>query len=368
MNPIQDERLLTIAQSLVKIPSISSDLKECHRAVAYVAQLFDATRYRVQRYECNGRPSLVIARELTMEFDFVFLGHLDVVPADEKLFEAEIRDGWLYGRGAADMKGSVASMIELFLSRDNDPLFDKAALVLTCDEEVGGSDGARYLIEECGLRAKTLFNPDGGAAFTPCVGEKGLLDILIECQGVSAHGSRPWLGTNAINLLIRDIHRIEEALAEPEREDKWHLTFNLGTIQGGVATNSVAPFAQATLDIRFPETYSAGDILEKVRKAVKHVTVAPRFSASAVHIDLDNPALLNLTEVLKEEGFSGETMREAGASDARWFVEQKSNVLLMLPRCTAFHIDAEAVDIESLGRFSDVLGKFAERELRRLRS
>lgn len=368
MDSSHQERLLTIAQSLVKIPSISSDLKECHRVVAFVAQLFDSTGYRVQRYECNGRPSLVIARELKMEFDFVFLGHLDVVPADERLFEAEVREGWLYGRGAADMKGSVATMIELFLRRDNDPLFDNAALVLTCDEEVGGFDGARYLIEECGLKAKTLFNPDGGAAFIPCVGEKGLLDILLECRGVSAHGSRPWQGTNAINLLIRDIHRIEEALSEPEREDKWHLTFNLGTIEGGVATNSVAPFAKATLDIRFPETYSAADILERIRKAVKHVTVSPRISASAVHIDLDNPALLNLTEVLKEEGYSGETMREAGASDARWFVEQKSNILLMLPRCTAFHIEDEAVEIESLGRFCDILGKFAERELRRLRS
>lgn len=366
MTAVQQDRLVSIAQELVRIPSVSADRAECRRAVAYVERLFTGSSYLMRRYECNERSSLIISRGETNEFDLVFLGHLDVVPGDDEIFKGTIRDGWLYGRGAADMKGSVATMIELFLRNEREPLFERAALVLTCDEEVGGFDGARFLIEECGLRAKTLFNPDGGAAFTPCVGEKGLLDIELQCHGVTAHGSRPWLGTNAINLLIRDIHRIEEALSEPERDDKWHLTFNLGTIEGGVATNSVAPFAKATVDIRFPESYSADEILGKVRNAVHHVIVSPRIAAPAVHIAPDNPALINLITVLREEGYPGETMRESGASDARWFVEQGSDILLMLPLCSAFHIRDECVDLESLHRFCDVLDNFAKRELSRL--
>jgi succinyl-diaminopimelate desuccinylase len=360
--------LTALVRDLVRIPSITGSAA-CTDVARFVARLFENTPYNVRWIEHRGVVSLCIARDRSLSYDLVFLGHLDVVPAPLHLFDPREEGGWMYGRGAADMKGSVAAMVKLFIDHRFDPLFDRCALVLTGDEETGGFDGARHLVEDLGLRARTVFNPDGpepGQCFVPCKGEKGILHLSLSSSGKAAHGATPWKGRNAIELLIEDIGRVQQVLPLTNSFEEFGVTLNIGRISGGDAINSVPAFAEADLDIRYPGSIAPSDLYALVENALQHSTIRVVMEAPAVHISVDNLALHTLKAAIQEFGYEGEPAYDSGASDARWFVKQGSNILLMLPLTTDFHIAGEGVHLESLQSFYRIIERFAECELSRL--
>lgn len=157
-----------------------------------------------------------------------YMGHVDVVPADESdwsrdPFGGEIVDGEVWGRGAVDMLGMVACFTVAFASFAEDgrqPPGD-VLLVIVSDEEAGGSFGARYLIEnhwndiKCdymitevgGLQIST----DTGPAITMTVGEKGVCWARLNFRGVPGHGSMPYRSRNAASLAADALVRLERA-------------------------------------------------------------------------------------------------------------------------------------------------------------
>ncbi len=153
------------------------------------------------------------------------LGHLDVVPADPKEwdflpFGAQIENGYLYGRGVLDMKGLVALEIAAFvkLKLEEFPLEGDVVLVLVADEEAGGTQGAKYLVEHHWdkIKAQYVFNEGsianerGGRHFYPIqVAEKGVAWMKLSALGKSGHGSMP-TQDNAVQRLIRAIHLLTQ--------------------------------------------------------------------------------------------------------------------------------------------------------------
>lgn len=157
-----------------------------------------------------------------------YMGHVDVVPADESdwsrdPFGGEVVDGEVWGRGAVDMLGMVACFTVAFASFAEDgrqPPGD-VLLVIVSDEEAGGSFGARYLIEnhwndiKCdymitevgGLQIST----DAGPAITMTVGEKGVCWARLNFRGVPGHGSMPYRSRNAASLAADALVRLERA-------------------------------------------------------------------------------------------------------------------------------------------------------------
>ncbi|MDI1352580.1 MAG: M20/M25/M40 family metallo-hydrolase, partial [bacterium] len=131
------------------------------------------------------------------------VAHIDVVPADPNMFTLAVKDHRIVGRGVLDMKLGVAYYIEFLkeLGASNLKNYD-IGVMLTSDEEVGGMNGVRYLLDEQGYRGKIGFLPDGGFDWKIEEAAKGILWIKIKVHGVASHGSRPWLGVNAINNLI----------------------------------------------------------------------------------------------------------------------------------------------------------------------
>jgi acetylornithine deacetylase/succinyl-diaminopimelate desuccinylase-like protein len=163
-----------------------------------------------------------------------FVGHTDVVPCDPRdwthpPFEAVVDDdGWLWGRGAVDMKNEVAARAVAMAELARTGFRPRADLwfLAVADEEDGFADvGMRWLLEErSDIRPTHSINEGGGERLpladgrevvAVSVGEKGTLPVQVTALGEAGHASIPTLGNNAVPLLARLIPRLGDGLPEP---------------------------------------------------------------------------------------------------------------------------------------------------------
>ena len=165
------------------------------------------------------------------------VGHTDVVPVDgqdwtHQPFEAVVDDdGWLWGRGAIDMKNEVAARAVAMaaLAREGFRPRGDLWLLAVADEEDGRADvGMRWLLEERpDIRPSMAVNEgagarldlaDGRAALTFSVGEKGTCPVRVVARGVAGHASMPAVGDNAVPHLAELVTRLGSGLPELERD------------------------------------------------------------------------------------------------------------------------------------------------------
>ena len=187
----------------------------------------------------------------------LFLSHTDVVPVENEAawdyppFGAEIHDGRIYGRGANDMKSTVAAeaMALILLKRAGVALRGDAIFAAGADEESGGRWGFGWLAEHHPARLAADFglNEGGGAlvqaadgqfAYLVSTGEKGRLEIVITVKGRGWHASQPWRADNAIYKSQEVIRRI--AAYEPERHVDPALIARLAQLYGITETVTAA--------------------------------------------------------------------------------------------------------------------------------
>lgn len=287
----------------------------------------------------------------------VFNGHLDTFPLGEDLgwsvdpLGGTLRDGRLYGRGAADMKGgiacSIAALAALAAHRGAWP--GEAVLTLAGDEESMGPRGTKWLLDNVPhARGDAVIIGDAGSPRVLRFGEKGFLWIAVEAVGRPAHGAHVHLGANAIDRLRAALDALDRLralapeapaavlaaieasrpISEPlsgagEAAVLRAVTVNIGRIEGGVSTNLVPASARATADIRLPVGVPAARAEAALAEALDGLPgiawrIERRFEPN--HTDPAHPAVrlaaAAATEVLG--GPVAVNMR-VGGSDARWF-------------------------------------------------
>jgi succinyl-diaminopimelate desuccinylase len=186
----------------------------------------------------------------------VFTGHIDVVPLGARAwtrdpFAAQIVDGRLYGRGSSDMKSGIAAFVCAVLQQtasDANPL--NLTLIITSGEETG-CVGASSLVAEGGLGTAGAIVVGEPTANAVCVGHKGALWLNAITTGVTAHGSMPERGDNAISKAARVIGRLESfAFDAAPHAVLGPPTLSVNTIRGGININSVPDRAEIGVDIR----------------------------------------------------------------------------------------------------------------------
>jgi acetylornithine deacetylase/succinyl-diaminopimelate desuccinylase-like protein len=173
------------------------------------------------------------------------LGHVDTVRADRADWSrdpwgGELEDGWIWGRGALDMKGQVAAEVAacLALGKSGWRPAGELLLVLTADEEAGGGLGARWLCEQHPEKVRSDFvvNEGGGGRievggrrlYTLSVGEKGIFRIRLRTRGEAGHASLPRIGDNALLKLAGYVAALSEQPPPeptPEGEALLHAFF-----------------------------------------------------------------------------------------------------------------------------------------------
>jgi succinyl-diaminopimelate desuccinylase len=274
-----------------------------------------------QRFEpVEGRVSLIARVGVGRGRTLAFNGHLDVVPPGDLAnwqvdpYGGEVRNGKIWGRGAADMKSKVAAAIVVarVLQELGAPLPGDWMLMLVPDEETGGQHGTRWLVEQGVVHPDAAIVGEGAGRHFG-VANKGMLGVNLKVRGRSAHGSRPFEGDNAVErlaavlphlheverwepLLPAQVHEIIE-LSRPFHEDNarkrkvpverylWslsHTTVNVGRFCGGVQRNIVADGAMAELDLRYPPGVTGDEVRGRLEAAVG-ILNAPGLSMEVVH-------------------------------------------------------------------------------------
>jgi succinyl-diaminopimelate desuccinylase len=247
----------TLTRDLLAFNTINPPGME--RACArHLGVLLEGAGYRVAYHEfAEGRTSLIA----TIGGDdarapICFTGHIDTVPLGaakwtRDAFAGETDGDRLYGRGATDMKSGIAAFV--IAAIEMAPHLAKGpgvVLVITAGEEIG-CEGAKYLADQKLLGragAIVVAEPTGNY---PYVGHKGLAWFEIETEGITAHGSMPEVGDNAIVKMARVIGDLEGFRFPVDSHDVMGKpTLNVGTIRGGLNTNSVPDEARITVDTR----------------------------------------------------------------------------------------------------------------------
>lgn len=353
-------QLVQIARQLIAVPSpnppgdtralaevVASILREIIPGTALELYVVSDKIVNLAARVCGTRPGKRV----------IFSGHLDTYPVNEgdgwsvSPFGGIVRDGRLYGRGAADMKGGIAASISALtaLARHRDRWCGEAVLTLAGDEESMGVFGAKWLIDHVPYtRGDAVIIGDAGSPQVLHFGEKGLIWVELEAVGKAAHGAHVHLGLNAIDRLraaLDSVISLREAsvrtpevvkraitsampIAEPlngtgETEMLSHVTVNVGWIEGGTSINLVPAKARARVDVRLPVGVSTAEIeatLASLLSPIKGVSwrVLRRFEPSYTdpNGDIVRFAVAAAHEVL---GQSPAVNIRVGASDARLY-------------------------------------------------
>ena len=248
--------LFELTKNLINIPSISGD----EEAVGfYLRDYLESLGWTVELQAVSKNQNNLIA--YLNDRPRVFLStHMDVVPPH---IEASETDEKIYGRGACDAKGIIASQIfaaeELRKENIND-----IGLLFTVEEEEGGAGAKAANLHPIAGKCEFIINgePTDNDLAT---GSKGSLRFYIRTRGVAGHSAYPEMGESAIEKLLdilNDVRQIEFPIDEFFGE----TTNNIGTISGGLKTNVIAPNAEAGLHVR--TTSDEKKILERIAEVV----------------------------------------------------------------------------------------------------
>jgi succinyl-diaminopimelate desuccinylase len=255
MNARIDARALTrelLAFNTINPPGME---RACAR---HLGGILEAAGFRVAYHEfAEGRTSLIA--EIGGGGDrppICFTGHIDTVPLGfakwtRDAFAGETDGDRIYGRGATDMKAGIAAFVAAAVELA--PRLAGTAgvvLVITAGEEIG-CEGAKYLADHRLLgRAGAIVVAEPTANY-PYIGHKGLAWFEVETRGVTAHGSMPEVGDNAIVKMAGVIGDLQNYRFPVESHPAMGKpTLNVGTIRGGLNTNSVPDEARITIDTR----------------------------------------------------------------------------------------------------------------------
>jgi succinyl-diaminopimelate desuccinylase len=296
---------------------------------------------------------------------FAFAGHLDVVPPGEGwasgAFAPEIRGEMLYGRGAVDMKGSIAA----FISALHDIPADAGtiSLILTGDEEGPAIHGTRALITHMQERGTI---PDFCLVGEPTsvgrlgdmmkVGRRGSVNMWITVAGTQGHVAYPHLADNPVPKLVAILAEIDAIVLDEGTQ--WFQPSNIEITDisvGNKATNVIPAKAESRLSIRFNDLHNGHALVERITALVERGggTLKPMISGEPF---LTPPGALSAAisaAVTEVTGLEPEASTTGGTSDARFLSKICPVVEFGLCNATMHKLD-EAVAVADLDTLTKI--------------
>ena len=315
---------LDIARDLIRMDTRNPPGREAECA-RYLGGLLGASGLEVSYHDfAPGRTSLVArlrggGGEAERRKPLCFGGHIDVVPLGAKAwsvdpFGAEIADGRLYGRGSTDMKSGVAAFVHVAMKLAAEAGLGTADIVLAiCAGEETGCEGSSHLGKIGALGEAGAIIVAEPTANYPVLGHKGALWLEVESEGVTAHGSMPEQGVNAIYKAARAVAKLEDFdfNAKPH-ELLGRSTLNVGTMEGGLNLNSVPDRARFTVDIRTLPEQDHADIVSGLQGYLgEESRIARLVDVGGVHTPHTDPWIRQVYAAM--EPILGEEIEPRGA-------------------------------------------------------
>ena len=370
-------QVLELAKRLMAAPSVTPATGAVFDAMeAMLAPLgFEVTRF-TRGEGATGTPEapvenlFAIRRGPEGSKHFAFAGHLDVVPPGggwtSEAFDPEVRGDLLYGRGAVDMKGAIACMVDAVAQVPVEA--GTISFVITGDEEGPALHGTRALID---FMREAGHQPDLCLVGEPTsvnrlgdmmkIGRRGSVNIWLEVQGTQGHVAYPHLADNPIPKLVAMLAELD-ALVLDEGTD-WFQPSNLEVTEVDVpndAHNVIPAVAKARISIRFNDLHSGASLSEKVG------AIAEKHGGSALPIISGEPFLTPpgafsdaiAAAVKAETGVDPEPSTTGGTSDARFLRAVCPVIEFGLVNAT-MHKTNEAVAVEDLITLSRIYTRIA---------
>ncbi len=314
-----------------------------------------------------------------------FAGHTDVVPTGPveqwhtPPFQPEIRDGLLYGRGAADMKGSLAAMVtacERFVANHPDHK-GSIAFLITSDEEGPSINGTVKVVEHLEARNEKIDwclvgEPTSSNVVGDVIknGRRGSLNGIIKVHGVQGHIAYPQLAKNPIHLAVPALTVL--ATIEWDRGNEFFppTSFQISNIKGGTGATNVIP---GELEIIFNFRFSTESTEAGLRQRVHEVLDQHNLDYTIDWALSGNPFLTAKGELVEATqkairsvvGIETELSTNGGTSDGRFIAPTGAQVLELGPLNATIHKLNECVAVEDLDTLSDIYEQLLENLLAR---
>ncbi len=356
-----------LAQDLTKLETTHEKPEVIESCLEHCIAQFKALPVHVRRHSHEGIPSAVISNAPGKIFDVILLGHIDTVPGHPELFAGTIQDGKLFGRGTLDMKAFVATNIAVAKAIMSEGTDLKIAVAIVADEELGGTHGARHLVDDLGYKADVVLVPDDGEGINRLVvASKHIFKVEFTATGVESHAARPWKGKNAIQMLMRTHDRLARNITNPGTtpEDMWVNTMNLGVINGGIASNEVPGSAKMTIDIRItPDSTTSAQVHEWIRSSLEPgVTYNVEMEGHPTVVDPTDPVVAEYIACI--ESVTGRPVvmaRHGGGTDGRYFARRGMRVIVHQGTGADCQSDNEHVELSTLDQLVEIQKRFLQK-------
>ena len=312
----------------------------------------------------------------------VFAGHTDVVPTgpvekwDSDPFKPEIRDGLLYGRGAADMKGSLAAMVtavERFVANHPDHK-GSIGFLITSDEEGPAKNGTVKVVETLEARGEKMdWCLVGEPTSTDHVGDvikngrRGSLNGRLIIKGVQGHVAYPHLAENPIHSFAPALKDLASAEWDNGNEFFPATTFQISNMHSGTGVENVIP---GDLEVVFNFRFSTESTEDSLKAKVHDILDGHSLKYELNWALSGNPFLTSRGELIdasvaaikETTGRDTELSTSGGTSDGRFIAPTGSQVLELGPRNDTIHKINECVSVDDL----DTLSIYYEKILQNL--
>jgi len=305
---------------------------------------------------------------------FAFAGHTDVVPTgplknwQSDPFKSDIRDGYLYGRGAADMKGSLAAMItacEAFVAENPDST-GNIAFLITSDEEGPSINGTVKVIEHLQQRGENIQwclvgEPSSSEILADTVknGRRGSLNGKLTVNGVQGHIAYPHLAKNPIHSAVVALSELTKIQWDNGNEFFPPTSFQISNIQSGTGVTNVIPGELELLfNFRFSTEVTADELKQQVEQCLKNNNVDfsiqwtlsgnPFLTSKGKLLEATSSAIKEITDLDTIISTSG------GTSDGRFIAPTGTQVIELGPVNKTIHQIDECVKIDDLDTLSTI--------------
>lgn len=370
---------LALVQRLIDRESVSPTDAGCQNIIAEQILAMD---FRAEHFRFNGVDNVWLRRGQIPPV-FAFAGHTDVVPAGPieqwqyPPFVPTLREGYLYGRGAADMKASLAAMVtacqRFVLHRPEHP--GSIALLLTSDEEGPAVDGTARVVEILEQRNEKITwclvgEPTSDQLLGDVIknGRRGSFHGQLRLYGLQGHVAYPHLADNPI-------HRFGSALAELAAE-KWDqgndyfppTTFQISNIHAGTGATNMIP---GHLDVMFNFRYSTEVTCQNLKQRVSTLLDRHKLRYDLEWTHSGEPFITPKGELLSAcqaaiidiAGITPRLSTSGGTSDGRFIAPTGAQVVELGPVNTTIHQANECVKIDDIEILSDIYLNIMERLL-----
>jgi succinyl-diaminopimelate desuccinylase len=361
---------LELAQALIARRSITPDDAGCQELLA--ARLA-AAGFRCEPLR-HGEVSNLWARRGAQHPVLCFAGHTDVVPPGplsewhSDPFVPTIRDGKLFGRGAADMKSSIAAFVvaaEAFVA-ERPAHRGSIALLITSDEEGPAVDGTVRVVEHLKQRGETIDfclvgEPSSAETLGDVIknGRRGSLSGKLIVRGVQGHVAYPQLAANPIHLLAPALAELAAIRWDSGNEYFPPTTWQVSNIHAGTGVTNVIP-GQLELDFnfRFSTASTEASLKERfeavLRKHALDYSIAWTLSGKPFLTQPGDLVSAAQRAILAHTGRATELSTTGGTSDGRFIAEICPQVVELGPANASIHKLNEHIDLDALERLARI--------------